>query len=186
MRDIIVVGAVLIAAMIGLRRPVFGLLTFVFLGLFSPNSYTWGLGRTIPLSQIVAISTILGLFLSPERRKLSLQSEGMVLLGLWITFAWSTTFALFPEAALARLLEISKILLMAFLVIVLIDSDERVRALIRVIGYSLGFFGLKGGVFAVISGGNLLVYGPEQSFLYANNSIGLALAMNLPNLFYLH
>jgi probable O-glycosylation ligase (exosortase A-associated) len=57
--------------------------------------------------------------------------------------------------------------------------------LIRVIGLSLGFYGLKGGIFALASGGGMMVFGPQDSFLYANNSIGLALAMNIPILQYL-
>ena len=44
---------------------------------------------------------------------------------------------------------------------------------------------MKGGIFAMISGGGFIVYGPEGSFLEANNSIGLALAMNIPVLMYL-
>ena len=58
-------------------------------------------------------------------------------------------------------------------------------SLIRVIGYSLGFYALKGGVFAIATGGAQMVYGPENSFLNSNNSIGLALAMNIPILLYL-
>ena len=68
---------------------------------------------------------------------------------------------------------------------VVINSEERLHSLIRVIGYSLGFYALKGGLFSVASGGGYIVYGPEESFLEANNSIGLALAMNIPILLYL-
>jgi probable O-glycosylation ligase (exosortase A-associated) len=49
----------------------------------------------------------------------------------------------------------------------------------------LGFFALKGGLFAIVSGGSYIVYGPQDSFLEANNSIGLALAMNIPVLLHL-
>ena len=66
-----------------------------------------------------------------------------------------------------------------------INSEEKLNSLIRVIGYSLGFYGLKGGFFAIVSGGGFIVWGPEDGFLYANNSIGLGLAMNIPVLLYL-
>jgi probable O-glycosylation ligase (exosortase A-associated) len=68
---------------------------------------------------------------------------------------------------------------------VIINTEDRLHSLIRVIGFSLGFYGFKGGLFAVASGGGYIVYGPADSFLEANNSIGLALAMNIPVLFYL-
>ena len=44
---------------------------------------------------------------------------------------------------------------------------------------------MKGSAFAIVSGGGEIVYGPESSFLNANNMIGLALAMNVPILLYL-
>jgi probable O-glycosylation ligase (exosortase A-associated) len=54
-----------------------------------------------------------------------------------------------------------------------------------VVALSIGFFGLKGGVFAVLTGGNYIVFGPEQNYLAANNAIGLSMSMNLPLLYYL-
>ncbi|HMF52146.1 MAG TPA: putative O-glycosylation ligase, exosortase A system-associated, partial [Candidatus Saccharimonadales bacterium] len=185
MRDIALVAAVLAAALVGFRRPAFGMLTFAFLGFLNPQSFTWGFGRTFPLSQVVAISTILGTFLSSERKRLPNQRETWLLVLLWGMFALSSFFAFYPDEAFARLIAISKILLMIVIGMVILNSEERLHSLIRVIGYSLGFYGLKGGVFAVMSGGGFMVFGPEESFLEANNSIGLALAMNIPILLYL-
>lgn len=185
MRDIFVVAAVFIAALIGFRRPVFGMMTFAFLGFFSPQSYTWSFARTFPLSQVIAISTILGMFLSRERNRLPLQRETILLILLWVSFAVSTLFALYPADAFERFVKMSKILLMVVVAMAVINSEERLHAFIRIIGFSLGFYGIKGGLFAILSGGGFLVYGPEISFLAANNSIGLALAMNIPMLLYL-
>lgn len=185
MRDMLLVSAVLMAALIGFRRPAFGMLTFVFLGFFNPHSYTWSFGRTFPLSQVVAISTMLGMVVSPERKRLTVQREMILLILLWGVFGFSTIVAIFPDEAFERFIYVSKIMLMILVATIVINSEERLKWLIRVIGYSLGFYGLKGGLFAILSGGGDIVFGPEKSFLYANNSIGLALAMNIPILLYL-
>ncbi len=185
MRDIILVFGVLAAALVGFRRPAFGMLTFAFLGFFNPHSFMWGFGRTFPLSQIVAISTILGALFSSERKKFPNQRETWLLVLLWGMFALSSFFAFYPDEAYPRLIGVSKILLMIVVGMVVINSEERLHSLIRVIGYSLGFYALKGGLFSVASGGGYIVYGPEESFLEANNAIGLALAMNIPILLYL-
>ena len=95
------------------------------------------------------------------------------------------SFALYPEQALERYINISKIILMVVVATILINSTDKLFSLVRVIGYSLGFYGLKGGIFAIATGGGMTVWGPENSFLYANNSIGLALGMNIPILLYL-
>jgi putative inorganic carbon (hco3(-)) transporter len=185
MRDIMLLAAVAMASLVALRRPSFGFLTFAFLGFVAPQSYTWGFARTFPFSQIVAASTIVGLFMSSERKTLAMHRETLLLILLWTFFGVSTLSALYQAEALEQFLLVSKVLLMTIVATLVINTEEKLNSLIRIVGYSLGFYGLKGGLFAIVSGGALIVWGPEDSFLYANNSIGLALAMNIPILLYL-
>jgi len=185
MRDSILLAAVTTASLFALRRPSFGLLTFAFLGFVGPQSYTWGFGRTFPFSQLVAVSTILGLFVSYERKTLAICRETLLLILLWGYFGVSTLSAFYPTEASEQFLLVSKVFLMILVATVVINTEEKLNTLIRVVGYSLGFYGFKGGLFAILSGGSLIVWGPEDTFLYANNSIGLGLAMNIPILLYL-
>ena len=53
------------------------------------------------------------------------------------------------------------------------------------IAFSIGFYGIKGGIFSIITGGNYRVYGPTASFLEDNNDLALALLMVLPIFFFL-
>jgi putative inorganic carbon (HCO3(-)) transporter len=185
MRDSILLAVVAMASLFALRRPSFGLLTFAFLGFFGPQSYTWGFGRTFPFSQVVAVSTILGLFASSERKTPAIHRETLLLILLWAYFGVSTLSALYPAEAAEQLLRVSKIFLMILVATLVINTEEKLHSLIRIIGYSLGFYGLKGGLFAIANGGAFMVWGPQDTFLYANNSIGLGLAMNIPVLLYL-
>jgi putative inorganic carbon (hco3(-)) transporter len=185
MRDVILLAAVAIASLVALRRPSFGFLTFAFLGFVAPQSFTWGFGRTFPFSQIVAASTVVGLFTSSERKTLPMHGETLLLILVWASFGASTLSALYPAEALEQFLLVSKVLLMTIVATLVVNTEEKLNSLIRIVGYSLGFYGLKGGLFAIISGGGMIVWGPEDSFLYANNSIGLGLAMNIPILLYL-
>ena len=185
MRDIIVIAIVVLGALVSLRRPVIGILFFAFLGFFSPQSYTWSFGRTFPMSMLVAVTTILGTVATRAPKKIPAQREMALLILLWLTFVLSTQLAIFPVRAFPELVDISKIFLMIVLTTVLINDKEGLHWLIKVVAYSLGFYALKGGIFAIATGGNATVYGPELSFLNANNSIGLALAINIPLLNYL-
>src|SRR5262249_22566302 len=185
MRDFLLLAIIIVCSIMALRRPVFGLLTFVFLGVFGPQSLTWGFARTLPFSQVMAVSTFLGMCFSSERKTIPWTRELHLLVLLWISMGISTWFALEPDKAAEQYLNISKIFLMIVISCALINSEAKLNSLIRVIGLSLGFYGLKGGIFSVTSGGAFMVFGPERTFLYANNSIGLALAMNIPILLYL-
>jgi probable O-glycosylation ligase (exosortase A-associated) len=50
---------------------------------------------------------------------------------------------------------------------------------------SIGFYGVKGGIFTLLTGGAYHVYGPARSFIGGNNEIGLALIMTIPLMRYL-
>jgi probable O-glycosylation ligase (exosortase A-associated) len=184
MRDLLLVGVVFVCAFVALRHPVIGILAFTCLGFLNPHSMTWGRGRILPLSQIVAIGTIIG-YLLWQPKRFPRQRETILLLLLWGMFGVSTIFAIYPQKAFEFFIKISKILLMVLLATSLINNENRLHWLLRIISLSIGFYGLKGGIFFLTTGGNYMVLGPEDSFLEANNAIGLALAMNVPLLFYL-
>src|SRR5262249_21277881 len=61
----------------------------------------------------------------------------------------------------------------------------KIRYFFLTIAFSLGFYGFKGGIFSLATGGQFMVLGPGTSIIAANNSIGLALNMVLPFLWYL-
>jgi probable O-glycosylation ligase (exosortase A-associated) len=134
---------------------------------------------------MTGVGTILGMCFSSERKTIPVQRELVLLVMLWSVMGISTLFALYPAKSLEAYTNISKIFLMIVITCILINTETKLRSLIRVIGMSIGFYGLKGGFFAVTSGGEYIVFGPESTFLYANNTIGLALAMNIPILLYL-
>jgi len=69
---------------------------------------------------------------------------------------------------------------MTFITLVLFQDPKKLRALLWVIALSIGFFGLKGGIWALLTGGQYKVLGPPDSFIAGNTEIGLALNMVLP------
>jgi probable O-glycosylation ligase (exosortase A-associated) len=66
----------------------------------------------------------------------------------------------------------------------LIRDRDRVHWLVVVIAFSLAFYGVKGGIFVLTGGSGNNVRGPGGSFIEDRNSIGLALLMTVPLLWY--
>jgi probable O-glycosylation ligase (exosortase A-associated) len=97
----------------------------------------------------------------------------------------TTSFSFYPDLAWPQLEKVTKIVLMTVITMVLIDTKERLRTLIWVIVLSIAFFGVKGGIFTIATGGNHRVYGPASSFIAGNNEIALALIMVIPLMRYL-
>lgn len=185
MRDIIVLAIVAACSLIAIFRPIVGMYCAVWLSFLSPHGMTWGIARTLPLSKFVVIGTLTGFIISKGRKRIPLTRESILLLALGGIFCVTTYFAIYYYAARDQLNYVFKIYAMIFLCTALINDESRLLFLIRIISLSLGFFAIKGGIHALWTGGQYNIFGPDLSWLSANNSIGLALSMNIPILYYL-
>ena len=168
-----------------LRRPDIGIVSYVGYSLFGPHTFTWSLARSFPHVQVIALCTIVGFFLSLKQKRIPLQRETVLLVLMWAIFGFSTLFAMFPERALDPFIRISKILLMVFLSLAIINTEQKIHLLLRILALSIGLHAMRAGLFVLRTSGNSMVWGPVDTFLEANNSFGLALVMNLPFLYYL-
>ena len=151
----------------------------------NPHRLTWGFARNIPFAFMVAIAVMVGFIFTKDRYSLPRTREVFLLLLLWATFFLSTLFAVYPQDAWEQLNKVSKILLMTFMTLLLLQDTKKVSMLLWVIALSIGFFGLKGGIWGVLTGGQDMVLGPADSFIAGNTEIGLALNMVLPILLFL-
>ena len=78
-----------------------------------------------------------------------------------------------------------KIFLFIVLTYILTNTRQRIMALIWVVVISLGYFGVKGGLFAALTAGRYRVWGPPSSFIEDNNHLAFALTITLPLMYYL-
>jgi putative inorganic carbon (HCO3(-)) transporter len=185
MRDVVLLALTGLFALIALRKPLVGLLAFVGLSILGLHSLTWAFARTFPHSQVVGLATIIGFLLSPEAKRFPREREARLVLALWALSTVSTVFALEPELAMARLIFVSKIFLMMFLCTAIVNTPERLHMLVRVIALSLGYLAAKLGLFVLATGFQQKAYGPEETYLFQENAVGIALSANLPLLVYL-
>ena len=184
MRDILILALTGSLSIAALFRPVLGMLAYFAYTFTAPYSYTWGVARTFPHVQALAVCTIIGYVMSSEKR-IPKQREFILLLTLWGFFAISTITAFSPEEAMTYLVHVSKIILMTVLCILVINSKDNLYLLAKVVALSIGLYALKGGLFVILTGGQSTVWGPDGTILSNSNAIGLAMAVNVPLLYYL-
>jgi probable O-glycosylation ligase (exosortase A-associated) len=166
--------------------PHVGILAWYWFGLMNPHRLIWGALEEQRYALLIGGATLLAWFLSREAKRIPMGAV-TVLLGLlliWITF--TTFFAHVPAHAWAGWEKAFKIMVMTFAAIALINTRERIYVLVWVIVISLGFYGFKGGLFTVLTGGEYRVWGPEKSFIADNNQLALALVMTIPLVVYLY
>ena len=67
MRDVIIVAIVMLAAVLALRRPWIGVLSWTWLSIMNPHRFAYGFSYDAPLAAIAAGSTLVGLLATRER-----------------------------------------------------------------------------------------------------------------------
>jgi probable O-glycosylation ligase (exosortase A-associated) len=192
MRDIIVLAIILGSMPMCFTNPYFGILMWTWVAYFNPHRFTWGIAYNFPVAWAIALPTLAGILFTPQKNRQMLTRETVLLFSLWIWFGITTLYAsgepIFAATSLdarTQLIEISKVLLMTFVTILLVNSRERLRGLCLVIAVSIGIFALKGVIFGARTAGESRIYGPPQSFLADNNDLALAMNMTLPILFFI-
>jgi probable O-glycosylation ligase (exosortase A-associated) len=156
-----------------------------WLAYMNPHRLTWGFAYDFPFAAIVAATILLALFFWREPKRIPWTPLTFVWLAFVLWMCFTTLFALVPDYAFGELERTIKIQLMTFVTIMVMTTRNRLNSLVWIIVVSLGFYGIKGGIFTILKGGQYLVFGPEGSFIGGNNSLALALIMTLPLMRYL-
>ncbi len=193
MRDALILVIILGAVPFCFRWPFFGVLMWTWIAYFNPHRYAWTpTVYNFPVAMVIAIPTLAGLIFARKLSKGILIRESLLIIALWIwmgiTLVCASQVPLFAghiHDGTGRLIQISKILLMTFVTMLLVNSKTRLRQLVLVIALSLGVRAVWAGIFGIQTGGQFRVYGPHDSFLADNNDFALGLNMTLPLLYYL-
>lgn len=166
-------------------KPHVGILIWSWISYMNPHRISYGFISQLPMLDLVAGATIVSWLISREQKRFHLGTVGVAMLLFWGWTLVTTIFSKAPERSWYELGEFSKIMLFTLMVLPLINTKWRIHCLLYVIALSLGFYGLKGGAFTIVTGGNFTVLGPPGSFISDNNHLALALLMLIPILRYI-
>jgi len=185
-RDILVTAIVFGSVPFILRRPSIGVIVWCWISYMNPHRLTWSFAYDLPFAQIVAIAIFAGMLLGVDRIRFP---PFTLVTFLWLLFfLWmgvTTLFAVFPDIARPKYYDVFKMMLMAVVTIMIMHDKRKLHWLIWAIVIFIGFYGVKGGIFTLRSGGEYRVWGPPKSYIEDNNSLALATFMLLPLAYYL-
>ena len=185
MRDLLIASIVFGLLPFVIKRPFWGILLSTWLGYMNPHLLCYGFMVSMPVVQIVAIVTLIGMLASKDAVRMVWSREIVVLVILILWMGITTTQAFYFDAAADQYIKVLKIQILTFMALLLLTSRVKIDLFIWVIVLSLGFYGLKGGVFTIANGGSYRVQGPG-GFIGGNNELALALVMTIPLIRYLH
>jgi len=180
---LIIVGILLIKA---LTDPMIGLMTWSWLSYMNPHRFTFGFGYTFPFVAIAAGVTFIAFLLAKNERfsfPLTPVSSVWLVFTIWVTI--SALFALVPEDAFQEWTRLIKIQLMILMTFILVNNKKRILLLVWVIVLSIGYYGVKGGLFSLLTGLQYRVIGPPSTFFSENNTMALVILMVIPLMYFL-
>ncbi|HXR56808.1 MAG TPA: putative O-glycosylation ligase, exosortase A system-associated [Casimicrobiaceae bacterium] len=183
LRDILLFLFVFCAIPFIIRRPWIGVLFWVWFGLANPHLMTFGPAQSFPFAALIAIVTLAGMAFSPKTMQVKKRPAllALLLLAAWMTM--TTFFAFNPAGAWPAWDRAMKVFLMTFVATLLINDRRQLVWFVGTIAISLGYFGTKGGLFTLRTGGHGMVFA-SGGFLSENNATGLAILMAIPLLWF--
>jgi putative inorganic carbon (HCO3(-)) transporter len=185
MRDLFVAVVIFGLLPMVLKRPQVGIYLWCWISYMNPHRLAYGFAMTMPWAYMIAIATLMGMFVSKEPKRIIWTTETvlMVLFLLWGVVTSMNAF--YVDLAWESWIKLFKIYLMTFVTIMVINNRERLHGLAWIIALSIGFYGVKGGIFTILNGGVYRVQGPSGTFIGSNNEMALALIMTVPLIAYL-
>ncbi len=186
MRDLFFAGLMVGLLPLVVARPFVGVILWSWLSFMNPHQIVWGFAGGIPWAQLIFVVTVVGCIMSGEPRRLPMNGVTSLLLALLAGVTLTSAAAVAPPALVWDYWErVFKIILGLMLTASLVTDRWRLHALIWVMVISIGFFGVRGGLFTIATGGSFMVLGPPNSMISDRNHIGVGLLVALPLMNYL-
>jgi probable O-glycosylation ligase (exosortase A-associated) len=179
MRDLILLVVIGWCFIHAFRRPWIGIMCWTWISIMNPHQLSWSL-RGQPFAALIGGATLIGLFMTSDRRDYSLNRESITLILLMVWFTITLPFSMIWDESFELYKRVMKIDLMILVSMVLLHSKRHLILFVWVNVFSIGFYGVKGGIFTVLTGGSYKVWGPENTYIEGNNEIALAAVMVLP------
>ena len=169
-----------------LAHPYIGALAWVWFGVMNPHRLTWGAAYHFQFSFAIAILTAIGMLCTREHRVLKGGAAGIVLIVFTAWICVTTLFPFNPDAAFEYWKRVMKVFAMTGVLLLLLHTRRHVEILVWTMAVSLGFYGIKGGIFTILTGGNYMVNGPDDSVMQGNNSLAVGMIIVVPLLVHLY
>ncbi|WP_158218718.1 putative O-glycosylation ligase, exosortase A system-associated [Roseateles aquatilis] len=187
MRDLVILGLFLALIYQTFKDPVWGVLGWVWMGVMNPHRLAYGFAHDAPWSMIIALALFLSLLLHRDKLVRFPVNGVTILLSIWILWIGVSPllFSFYPDKEFNFWSRAFKVLLMVLVSLLVIKRRRDLDWLVMVLVVSIAYYGIKGGVFTVLTGGAARVWGPEGSFIEDNNSLALATIMTVPLIRYL-
>jgi probable O-glycosylation ligase (exosortase A-associated) len=166
MLDVAFLGFIALLLGLGLKRPFFWVLAYIYIDIVAPQKISWGFLTALPVSLVAFVAAFAGwLFLDSKKGSRFTLRQGLILV-LLAYCGWTTLNAQYPVEALTKWDWVWKALLFAAFLPLTLRTRLRIEAAALVMVLSVGTIIINGGIKTALGGGG---YG-ELALLVRNNT----------------
>jgi probable O-glycosylation ligase (exosortase A-associated) len=186
MRDLALVGLILMLLPLAAARPFIGVMLWSWVSFMNPHRLGWDIASGLPLAMIAFGITVIGCIVAREPKRLALNGV-TVLLVVFMACITVTSFTALghPDSVWSKWEMVVKIILGLLITAALLTDRWRIHALIWLMVIALAYFGVKGGAFTLLTGGGHIVLGPDGTIIGDRNHLAVALLVTIPLMNYL-
>lgn len=184
MRDLLLALFLFSAFPMILYRYHIGALVIGFMSFMYPQSNTFGFALTIPWLDYFFMATFASYILWHGFKDYKHHYLITYVIFFYIFTGLTTYGAYDVDMAYIRWIIFTKILMLAFLIFAMLNTERRIHTFLKVFVLSIGFYGIKGGLFTLLTGGGYNVKGPINSFFRDENAMAMTLIMTFPFMLY--
>lgn len=185
MRDLILLCIIVPGGLVALRYPFVGAMLWTWISIMNPHRLTWGFMYNAPVALFIGACALVGLFASKEKRSPFVGTPAVWLAVLVGWMCLTTLFAFDPGSSLGQLEKVLKIDLMVLVTLMVVRTKREMMVFAWLLAFSVAFYGIKGGVFTLLTGGGSRVYGPMGTYIQENNALAVATIVAVPLLRFL-
>lgn len=186
MRDLIFSLFVLGLVPACFKKPFVGLAMFSWLAYMRPQDLTWGFARYQRWSYLIALVTFIGFLRTRPDRWFMANWRNYLMIAFMIVVGVSLAVCERPDAVqFNKYLEFCKIIVIALFTTAVVRTREQLRMLLWIIGLSLGFYGVKSGIWGFMTLFRVPIIRGPGGMMLDNNDLSLALSMAVPVLLHL-
>lgn len=185
MRDLLLILMLLGTLPFAFKHTYVAVLLWTWISIMNPHKLAYGFANDAPFAMVAAVAALVSLIVTKDKLKLPKEAPVVVLICfvMWMTI--TTMAAFYPDESFVQLKKVIKIQLMTLIALAALQERRHIEMFIWVNVLSIGFYGIKCGIFTIMTGGGYRVWGPPGGFIEGNNEIAVALIMSIPLMNYL-
>lgn len=187
MKEILIFLSIVPGVIYAPFKPWIGVLYWTWVSIMNPHRLlTYGWVLSMPWALALALGTVGGMMFTKQHKHLPMTREVWILIIFVLWMIVTTVFAINVDDSSDQLKKVMKIDFMVLVAIALLNTRKHIILLTGTLVISLGYYGFKGGLFTIQTGGSERVWGPAGTYIEGNNELALALIMIIPFMHFMY